>query len=433
VFCLDKNEKIDKDSTSPFYQENRMPDENQASRAADTLTQIEKMRELLKDDEVFAAWAGQGNELVDLLRIATKGLRDPDEIFARWEHLTQDGSRLLSLVSQLHQDGHWKALRELYRKLSDRHFLFSGEVLPEDQTVTLTIVMPEPEKTLLLLEWLMRYTSDPSDLLFHTPSHVEWLNELRGDTSEKRMEEFGCSATEQMMFYLYGISIDDQKAHPIDNQEKYTTEQNPTTKTGVCEHVGDHDCAAAERLIKAYPSIHLAGEISPLDRYDIGRILSTAHIMDVMLDLPPISGTPLGLLPRPRYTSRESLNFWHHGHDLRFSDRWFRPGAVAFISEATREEVLSEYSPETINRLGVWEIRVPARLWKQAHPESTLKDPRFSFWFSPEEDHRRRQQHLPSTTSTDLSSGFGLEWNTGRPSFPRELDRRQQLSFCLHS
>ena len=122
-----------------------VPEDKDLSQQRDTKTQIAELRARLTGHEQFAKWRGQLDPIVELIECILDHAGSPTDALREYDMLVAAGRPFVTMLAKSMRDGDFDAHSELKAALSCREFVFTGEELPIDQTVPVTVVMPVPE------------------------------------------------------------------------------------------------------------------------------------------------------------------------------------------------------------------------------------------------------------------------------------------------
>ena len=352
-----------------------MPEDKPLSQVPDLETQIAELRQRLTGHQIFARRRGKSRILTALLEEMLKGRDSPSAALRAWDALLADGRVLLSLMAQLERDGRSTSVEELTEALRDPSFFFTGETVPIEQTTPLTVVMPDPERTLLMVEWVLR-NRDPDNLFAHL--------------------------------------------------DGYTDDQ------GFCNNAGC-DCDLTERLIAAFPSMkEVAEELS--NRATVaGEVIALAHIKEVTCSLPIIDGIPLSLAPN-RDQGNQMIFAGRHD-ECWLKGHWRQPGYLAYVVPGEQQAVLRQFDRQTQKRLATWQLRLPTVRWERMQLiDPADGPPPYYLWVVPETEHKDNQRRYPAYSSPGCSHGFGLLWEAGHAfTVPGQLSQEQSFHCLLCS
>jgi hypothetical protein len=340
-----------------------VPKDTDLSKEQNKETQVAELCELLTGHETFSRHRGRSGKLALLLRHVLDNSNSPSQAKRLWNELAADGRTLLKTLAQLDRSGHSAARKEMLTALTDSNFTFTGEEVPLSDTTAITIVMPDPVRTLMLLKWIMR-TNKPSDLM----RHIEY-----------------CEHPEQ----LY-------------QPERWL-------------------CDKTLELVKAFPSIleRFNSRYNGPGSIMTDGVLMSSHCMDVLGRFNKFGGTPLNIAPNEQLVSGLSCV---PGSFVKSLEPGFRKineaGQLAFLIPGEQKEVIKSFDRNQQELVTTWQLRIPTAIWVEAEIEPTeckgYGAPYIEFFAESEQECHSR--HNPSLTSKGVSHGVGVRWVTLRDS-----------------
>lgn len=144
-----------------------MPEDTNLTQEQDHETQIAELRDRLTGHADFARWRGQLDPVVSLIEDILDYAASPTDALHEFDMMIKAGRPFVTMLAQLMRDDKGKAFIELKSALSSQEFVFTGEDVPIDQTVPVTVVMPVPEITKTILQtlhndflWKVVYSSE---------------------------------------------------------------------------------------------------------------------------------------------------------------------------------------------------------------------------------------------------------------------------------
>ena len=286
--------------------------------------EVEWLRGRLTANEDFKAVRGRlgisWNETMELFRL---GSRTPAQAVKRFREFCGRVTSMQQLLSQLDAEGRTEAYRELSRVLVDPTYFIRGEEWPLEKTVPITVVMYDPARTFLLLEYLFNHEGVWTSFLGH------YLDRMDG----RPLPEFE-----------EGVQA-----------ERWLNE--------------------AERLFQAFPSLkNLFREHRQNGGQDHSRITAVlqAHQADV-----------LGRFRTFRLRNHEVVPLRWFGNDFLVSSDVPHAGDFGLMVEGQQKDALCLFPRSQQEEMGKWQFDVPLSFWTpnrrrlmfHFHPEEE-----HSFW-----------------------------------------------------
>ncbi len=114
--------------------------------------QLKFLTEKLAGNKAFKAC--RGSIYLNPINVV-KNSKNPSNFCAKWDSLTAERKVMGNLLAKFIRDGWSYATELLEEALRNSSFLLPGEIFPIEETVPYTLVMPFPEKTLTLINWLI--------------------------------------------------------------------------------------------------------------------------------------------------------------------------------------------------------------------------------------------------------------------------------------
>lgn len=117
-------------------------------------TQLAHLREKLLGNNAFRACRGKLNRPVtDMITDFVAKTGNPTQFCQTWDDMTAAMRIMGNLLAQYSRDGWTAAHNELLLALKGKHVIM-GEVVPFEETVPVTIVMFDPDRTLHMIQWI---------------------------------------------------------------------------------------------------------------------------------------------------------------------------------------------------------------------------------------------------------------------------------------
>lgn len=210
----------------------------------------------------------------------------PSEYLEKFDKFTSALRIITDLMAQLKRDGKTRLVEELKNALEDRNYVLMGETVPLEQTVPITLLMLEPEKTLPLLKWFaggkIPATYIEEDVNSTRGILESYLNSLDGlptsyeksirlsNEGDRWLDESSCTIAAELQgladscFMFFGkdqgqvLSMIDRK-----DQHRVTTWQinAPSILVGMSPgfSIGFHEVGDHEIWLKRYPTLASVG------------------------------------------------------------------------------------------------------------------------------------------------------------------------------
>jgi hypothetical protein len=119
--------------------------------------QLAELQDKLRGNKIFRKFRGEHNyDIVETLDRILGRSDTPSEFIREWDVMSGDLRILGNLMATLKRDGKTDAFEALRNALINPTYTFPGETIPIEKTVSVTLVMFEPEKTLSMLQWLVQ-------------------------------------------------------------------------------------------------------------------------------------------------------------------------------------------------------------------------------------------------------------------------------------
>lgn len=117
--------------------------------------QLAALREKLAGHQAFRRLRGQlGDSTIYLLGTMIGSAESPTSFCRDWDQFAADTRIVGNLLAQFRRDGWEEAAKELESALKDRGRLIEGETSPLHETVPVTILILDPERTFSMLRWI---------------------------------------------------------------------------------------------------------------------------------------------------------------------------------------------------------------------------------------------------------------------------------------
>lgn len=127
----------------------RMPE------AVSAETQLGHLREKLLGNKSFRACRGKLNRSVaDIINEFIDQVDNPTQFCKTWDEMNAAMRVMGNLLAQYKRDGYDVAYNELLLALKSTHII-TGETIPFDETLPVTIVMFDPVRTSLMIRWII--------------------------------------------------------------------------------------------------------------------------------------------------------------------------------------------------------------------------------------------------------------------------------------
>ncbi|MFH1315083.1 MAG: hypothetical protein ABIH67_01680 [Candidatus Uhrbacteria bacterium] len=337
-----------------------MPEDTDFLQEQNHETQIAELRTQLTGHKIFARRRGESGKLAGLLRYIMDNTKTPSEAKRLWQDLVGDGSVLLMLMAQLDREGHTEARKQMLSALTSSNFVFTGEEVPLSETTAITVIMPDPVRTLMPLRWIMRI--DSVDNFFR---HIE---------------------------------------HCEDSEQHYRPEEWLNKET--------------LELIRAFHSIlgrfnkHYNGPGS----INADGVLMSSHAMDVLSRFNLHEGTALVVDPNRQYSKGVC---YVPGNFLESFDPGYRnrvtAGHLAFLVCGEQKDVISRFERKHQSLIATWQLRIPTSVWlpaKQRFDNGTERFRASHIEIFAESEHKLHLRQNPSFTSKGVSNRVGVRWVT---------------------
>lgn len=122
--------------------------------------QMAELLERLTGHEQFAKWRGRLGAALPLIMDVLRDTQSPSEAKRRWQEMVGAAASFLMMLTQLDRDGDAVSSKQLQQALLDPDFLFTGEDVPVDQSVSIVLVIPGADITLKMLEQVQKTSTD---------------------------------------------------------------------------------------------------------------------------------------------------------------------------------------------------------------------------------------------------------------------------------
>jgi hypothetical protein len=117
--------------------------------------QIDDLINQLKSNDAFRQHRGRLRWGASFLSDLASKANSPSAFCRNWDALTGDLRVIGNMMAKLSRDDREFALSELTAALSDADHLFPGESHPIEKTVPVTLLMLDPDRTLLMIRWIL--------------------------------------------------------------------------------------------------------------------------------------------------------------------------------------------------------------------------------------------------------------------------------------
>jgi hypothetical protein len=119
--------------------------------------QLATLRTRLLGNQYFAACRGMlGQVAIKTVDEMIGATNNPSQFSKSWEKFSQGVLVMGNMLAQLQRDGWQEAYTALSSALSTPGYTIPGETVPFEQTKPITLVMLDPERTVLMLNWIIK-------------------------------------------------------------------------------------------------------------------------------------------------------------------------------------------------------------------------------------------------------------------------------------
>jgi hypothetical protein len=117
--------------------------------------QLAKLREKLMGNQVFGRCRGKLGSALELVD-HVENTNSPTEFLNTWDSAVADARVMGNLLATYKRDRWMHAFDALREALYNKAYFFPGETAPLHETSPITILMLDPERTMLMLEWIVK-------------------------------------------------------------------------------------------------------------------------------------------------------------------------------------------------------------------------------------------------------------------------------------
>jgi hypothetical protein len=347
----------------------QVPEEIDNSRSSGI--QIRDLIRKLEGNRNFGRYRGKLDGAAQWLGELAKSVDSPTDFRRLWEEVAPDLIILGGELAKLYRDGDHAAFEALVSALGNEDYLFPGEVIRVEKSVPLTLVMFDPEKTMVMLNWILRG-------YFVDAWHYAY----------KKHDHFKYSARE---------GLPDQSF--VDKRNEFLSFR----------------LELVDKLFATFPSLkkstdsrwyYASSSHWTPDDYNPGVDLVFAYGLDVLRkfgDNWPNTGMEdfIGLRLLPGQYDRIALGQTRHcvgGEEIDCS------GNFLFLYQGDQAELLSRFTREQQKKIATWQFRVHPNTISQInnHPSDRLK-----VGLHMEAEHETWRYTNTSLASLGFSQGMG--------------------------
>jgi hypothetical protein len=117
--------------------------------------QTDSLREELLGNQVFGRVRGKlGVDVIGVVSAMVSQAKSPTEFCRLWDRFTGDVRVMGTKLAQFDRDDWATAQGVLAKALSVSDYMLPGETVPVQATTPVTVIMPDPERTLHMIRWI---------------------------------------------------------------------------------------------------------------------------------------------------------------------------------------------------------------------------------------------------------------------------------------
>lgn len=118
--------------------------------------QLAILREKLMGNQAFAVCRGKFDHQVSRLNTELLDSTDsPTSFLIQWDDFFGKARVMSNLLAQFKRDGLTVAQNELEKALKNKGYILPGETVSIEETQPMTVLMLDPERTILMLKWII--------------------------------------------------------------------------------------------------------------------------------------------------------------------------------------------------------------------------------------------------------------------------------------
>jgi len=121
----------------------------------DREAQLSLLTERLQGHQIFGRQRGRMGPIMDWLDDMIGDTDNPTEFLSQFDSSVSDFRVMANMLAVLKRDGHDLAYAELKHVLRARNSFLPGETVPVEVTRPITIVMLDPDRTMLFVNWML--------------------------------------------------------------------------------------------------------------------------------------------------------------------------------------------------------------------------------------------------------------------------------------
>jgi hypothetical protein len=309
--------------------------------------QVNRLKADLAGNQVFGRIRGRVSPFVSFVSHILEQADSPSDALRMYDDIVSDVRVMANLLAKYRRDGLNIAERELAVSLSDKTYLLPGEDLPIESLVPVTFVMFEPEKTMLMLRWVM-------------------------NDSWQRLDE-----------YLEGKKV---TTLTMELFEAFPSLQQTARERWIRRDYEGWDLLMAHALdvIQKFPSL------SKLDTIQIGRPVNLWKRFTVRYGDPYYNDH----LEMQKEESREV-----DGQYVKYGRTFL------YMFSGDQGEVLSHFTRDEQRSMATWQVYLPENMAPDRFGTKRLD---IMAGIHPEADHGQYLEELPVYASRGVSHGWGL-------------------------
>ena len=118
--------------------------------------QIEILLKILAGNTAFKTCRGRLNtQLAGLIKHVLDTEESPSEFLTTWKQFSTSVPEMIRLLEQFRIDGFNTAYDELLKALEFPGYILPYEVIPEEETEPVSVVLLDPRRTMIMLKWII--------------------------------------------------------------------------------------------------------------------------------------------------------------------------------------------------------------------------------------------------------------------------------------
>lgn len=154
--------------------------------------QLDILRKHLMGNHAFAICRGQfGKQIITVTNEMLDQTQSPNALLNQWDEFCGKTRVMANLLAQFKRKGLEIALDELTRALTIEGYAIPGETIPFELTQPITILMLDPERTMLMARWIIK------DNWVELNNYLDWKKGLITDFA------FGVESLAEQLFEMF--------------------------------------------------------------------------------------------------------------------------------------------------------------------------------------------------------------------------------------